>query len=80
VSRASEAFKRLTDAMLTTDPACQNDKRFVLDDEPTESLAGICHACPLLALCTEYAEIERPKGGVWAGKRYRTYKSTNEEN
>lgn len=77
MSRASEAFKRLTNAMRLTDPACQNDDRFVLDDQPTESLAGICTTCPVLDLCRTYAEIERPKSGVWASKRYRTYKTKN---
>lgn len=74
MSRGSETYERLTLQMLVIDPACQNDDRFIADDQPEATLAPICRSCPLFDLCAEYAEIERPKAGVWAGKRYRTYK------
>ena len=71
MSHATDAFKRLQDAMTTTDPACSRDARFVDDDVPAATLAPVCEACPLYALCSRYAELERPIGGTWAGKRYR---------
>lgn len=65
------AYGRLSAAMLDTPPACRNDFRFTLDDPAHDNeLAEICTGCPLYALCHAYAEIERPKGGLWAGKRY----------
>lgn len=70
MSRATDAYLRLTNAMVETDPECQDDGRFVLDDQPAHTLSYICRACPLFDLCRDYAEAERPKGGVWAGKRY----------
>jgi hypothetical protein len=72
MSRATDAFDVLTLAMIDTDPACQDDDRFILDDQPAESLAYLCNACPLLEACAKYADLERPKAGIWAGKRYRT--------
>jgi len=76
MSRATQAWDELVTAMTTTDPACQNDDRFVLDDQPAQSLKPICDQCPLLSLCANYGALERPKGGIWAGKRYRQYKAT----
>jgi hypothetical protein len=78
MSRATDAYALLTAAMQDTNPACQNDYRFISDDVPAESLSRICRACPLFDLCAVYAGIERPKGGVWAGKRYKT--NTSKEN
>jgi hypothetical protein len=72
MSRASEAYKKLTFAMAATDPACKNDERFMDDDTSAEAVAFTCRSCPLFDLCATYAEIERPKAGIWAGKRYRT--------
>jgi len=77
VSRASEAWDALVTAMASTDPACQDDDRFVLDDQPVQALKAICDTCPLLTLCANYAALERPKGGIWAGKRYRQYKASD---
>ena len=71
MSRASDAWAAMTTAMIDTDPACKNDDRFILDDQPAESLAYICRACPLFDLCLDYANLERPKAGIWAGKKYR---------
>jgi hypothetical protein len=53
-------------------PACRNDERFIADEQKAEDLAPICRTCPVFDLCTAYGELERPKAGVWAGKRYRT--------
>jgi hypothetical protein len=75
MSRATDAYVRLTQAMRDTDPACRDDDSFILDDQPENTLAPVCRACSLFDLCAAYAELERPKGGVWAGKRYRTHKS-----
>jgi hypothetical protein len=72
MSRATDAFALLATAMQDINPACQNDDRFISDDLPAATLSPICRACPLYAACAAYAGIERPKGGVWAGKRYKT--------
>ena len=56
--------------MLETDPACQNDGRFVLDDQPAHTLAYICRECPVFNLCSEFANLARPTGGIWAGRTY----------
>jgi hypothetical protein len=74
MSRASDAYDVLTLAMIDTDPACKNDSRFTADDQAADELTPICNACPLFALCDAYARIDRLKGGIWAGKRYRTNK------
>jgi hypothetical protein len=70
MTRASEAFRLLNLALIDTDPACQNDDRFILDDQPADTLAYICHACPLLTLCRTYAVTAKPPAGVWAGQRW----------
>ena len=75
MSKATEAFERLSLAMVTTDPACQDDDRFILDDQPAETLAYICRSCDVYAQCAEYAGLERPKAGIWAGKRYKRNKT-----
>jgi hypothetical protein len=72
MSRASEAYNALNVAMAGTDPACKNDERFIDAHTAPETLSPICRTCPLFNLCAAYAEIERPKAGIWAGKRYRT--------
>ena len=70
MSKSSEAFDALKLAMMTTSAACLDDDRFIDDDQAPAELAPICEACPLYDLCSTYAAIERPKGGIWAGKRY----------
>jgi len=70
MTRGTDAFSRLMTAMEDTDPACQDDDRFVLDDQPAHTLVQICRACPVFDLCKEYAAIAKPAGGVWAGRRY----------
>ena len=71
MTKAADAFARLQFAMFDISPACQDDDRFISDDVPAATLAPICRACPLFDLCADYAELEKPKGGIWAGKRYR---------
>lgn len=79
MSRADAAFDRLSLAMLDTDPACQGDDRFILDDQPAHTLAYVCRKCPVYDLCAQYAELERPKAGIWAGKRYKSSKEQESE-
>ena len=71
MSRAIEAWGALATAMIDVDPACKNDDRFTDDDEAIGELAPICRGCKLLDLCKTFAELDRPKAGIWAGKRYR---------
>jgi hypothetical protein len=78
MTRATDAYAVLATEMDYTDPACSNDERFIADDQNADELAPICNACPLFALCDAYARIDRPKAGIWAGKRYRTNKPKGE--
>ena len=70
MTRASEAYNRLATAMTEIDPACKNDDRFISDDVPASAVAPLCNTCPLLKICRDYAQIEKPKGGIWAATRY----------
>ena len=76
MTKATEALERLSLAMIDTAPACQDDERFIRDDVPAETLAPICRTCDLFDRCSEYAGLERPKAGVWAGKRYKNSKTS----
>ena len=76
MSRSSEAYEALAFAMENDRPLCADDPRFTADDltqTDVNELGQICAICPLVEFCSAYAAIERPKVGVWAGKRYRTY-------
>ena len=75
MSRTSEAWDALATAMIDIDPACHGDDRFTDDDQVISDLAPICRACPLYGPCATYAELDRPTGGIWAGKGYRLNKS-----
>ena len=70
MSKSSEAFDALKFAMMTKSAACLSDDRFISDDQAPAELAPICEACPLVVECSTYATLERPKGGIWAGKKY----------
>jgi hypothetical protein len=70
MTRASEAYNRLALAMTETDPACKDDDRYISDDVPAAVVAPLCNVCPVLEQCRAYAQIEKPKGGIWAGTRY----------
>jgi len=70
VSRASEAYDRLTTAMDDNKPACLNDDRFTDDKTNAADVSDICKACPLYALCRDFAQIDKPKAGIWAGVKY----------
>ena len=79
MSKSSEAFDALKLAMIDTSAPCLDDARFIDDDQAPADLTPICEACPLYELCSTYAGIERPKGGIWAGKRYTQYKTNRTE-
>ena len=73
--RAKAALDRLSYAMENTAPGCDGDDRFTDDTTPPADVASICAACPLQSLCEEFALAEKPKAGIWNGKRYRTNKT-----
>ena len=79
MSKSSEAFDALKLAMMTTSAACLDDDRFIDDDQAPADLAPICEACPLFDLCNAYAAIERPTGGIWAGRRFSQHKTKRAE-
>ena len=77
MSRASEAYERLSAALLDVDPSCAGVDEFTTDTptaDAIERMRPICAGCPLLELCGSWADLERPKVGLWAGKVYRSYK------
>ena len=77
MSRASEAYVRLADALLDVEPMCAGVDDFTVDTPTfasTERMSALCEKCPVLELCRQYADLERPKVGYWAGKVYRSYK------
>lgn len=81
MSRADIAYGLLASAMENTEPNCTGSELFTADDleQPDiAELARICDTCPLFILCDDYARLERPKAGVWAGKRYRNYQPRKE--
>ena len=80
MSKSSEAFDALKFNMMTTSAACLNDDRFINDDQAPADLTPICEACPLFDLCSTYAAIERPVGGIWAGRRFSQHKTKRTEN
>jgi len=76
MSRASVAYNALVMAMESSHPSCRDNPAFTADELrqiDVDELAPICWRCPIVDFCSAYASIERPKVGVWAGKRYRTY-------
>lgn len=68
------AWAPLNAALKKNDPACQADKRFVLDDlSPVDvsEMKAICRACLVKLACFDYARAAKPTGGFWAGKQHR---------
>lgn len=69
-------YQALTDAFEHTAPRCRDDWRYIqerdtLDADDLEAMGYICRtACPLYDLCSAYATVARPKGGMWAGRYY----------
>ncbi|WP_425565014.1 WhiB family transcriptional regulator [Pseudolysinimonas kribbensis] len=51
-------------------PLCINDQRFIDDDTRPDTVRGLCAQCPLNSSCAEYARTARPRGGIWAGRRW----------
>lgn len=83
MSRASEAYERLSLVMLDTTPACLGLELFTasdLDKADVAACAALCDVCPLFDLCRAYADLEKPKVGVWAGRTYRTNNTKREAN
>lgn len=81
MSAASVAFERLSLAMLDSSPECLGIGLFTADDlskSDVDVCAAICATCPLFDACRAYAELERPKAGVWAARTYRTNKKKGE--
>jgi hypothetical protein len=73
--RARQAHDRLAHAMRDRTPACTNDPRFTADSitaADARPLKRICASCSLRIPCENYARLDRPTAGYWAGKRYGT--------
>jgi len=50
---------------------------FIDDATPAQDLEAICHRCPVFIQCENYAQVAKPLGGVWAGKRWRKTRKRN---
>lgn len=73
MSRASESYLVLGNAMAETFTPCRGDNRFTADLlTPTDktALKAICDTCLLFDQCHTYADLARPPAGFWAGKTY----------
>lgn len=71
--RAAAAHERLLEGMIERTPSCEGVDLFtadVIERADTVILKSICAGCDLAILCRQFAELERPKAGFWAGKRY----------
>lgn len=69
-SSVETAWTALQHALEATVPPCRGDDRFVDDDVRPADVADVCDRCPILELCRDYAATSKPKGGVWAGRRW----------
>ncbi|TQO20324.1 hypothetical protein FB472_1955 [Rhodoglobus vestalii] len=70
MTRASAAYERLSLAMIDNPPECSGLDLFTADDLSSDDVdvcASICATCPLFDLCSQYAEIDRPKAGYGPG-------------
>lgn len=68
---SAAAHRQLMDACQRTPPRCTGDDRFTADDLSGDEIAymgRICAACPVRALCADYARAARPEGGFWAAR------------
>lgn len=81
MTKVGDAYGALISAMEKTVPKCRDSLSFT-EDNPSKlnaaKMAELCGACPLLDLCKEYAQLERPKAGFWAGRQYPTKKADPE--
>lgn len=78
MSRASDAYDALQDAMRDEKPLCEGDARFVDDVTRAEHVAELCAVCPLRGACLQYARAAHPTGGIWAGQRWGQTRTTKE--
>lgn len=73
MSRATDAFAALVDALEAETPPCRGDLRYLADQLSIKDMGEIqllCSTCPAFRLCRAYALAERPSSGVWAGERW----------
>jgi hypothetical protein len=78
VTAAADAYTALHSAMETTTPLCRNDDRFIDDDTNPAHVVELCNLCPLFAACKAYAIAARPKGAIYAGRRWSGNKQERE--
>jgi hypothetical protein len=73
--RVAAAHERLLEGMIERTPSCEGVDLFtadVIERADQAILRSICAGCDLAILCRQYAELDQPKAGFWAGKRYGT--------
>lgn len=85
--RAWDRFNKALEEARTSGvnvPNCQDKPAPYADyDEENipsaEDAYGLCFGCPLIELCSSYAEQERPAWGVWAGEAWAYGEIVNNE-
>jgi hypothetical protein len=70
VSAATDAFTALVVALDEVRPECRDDPRFIADDTRPSDLEPICGRCDVFERCEAYAQLAKPKAGIWAGRRW----------
>lgn len=71
MSHDTASFMALQNAMERDTPECRDLDLFIADDllhGDRAVLESICEACPVKALCREYATASAPPAGFWAGR------------
>lgn len=70
---AAAAHERLLEGMIERTPNCEGVDLFsadIIERDDQAILKTICTSCDLAILCRQYAELDKPTAGYWAGKRY----------
>ncbi|WP_426325986.1 WhiB family transcriptional regulator [Microbacterium sp. E-13] len=59
--------------MLRTRPACEDDQRFIRDEQTADDandMRGLCASCPLRQYCEAAVKAMPTPAGWWAGRQY----------
>lgn len=79
MSRSTDAYAALHLALNAISPGCKDDAAYIADDlapHEAERLAAICAECPVFDLCADYARLDKPTAGIWAGQSWKPVKRT----
>lgn len=74
-------WEQMTDVEELT-PSCVGLAEVFTDPETSsrhgnaKAAAEICHGCPFMQICDEYARLIKPTVGIWAGVRWGMHGAT----